>query len=76
MSRRCKYLVLDSGPLLSLSPLRGLAETYLTVPQVLAELKDKHAREHLEQLGLSAGVQVIVQNPDASSVTQGFCLHF
>ncbi|KAG6378635.1 hypothetical protein JVT61DRAFT_12905 [Boletus reticuloceps] len=31
MSRRCKNLVLDSGPLLSLSPLRGLADTYLTV---------------------------------------------
>ncbi|KAI6034456.1 hypothetical protein PISMIDRAFT_61949, partial [Pisolithus microcarpus 441] len=69
-NKRCKYLVLDSGPLLSLSPLRGLADTYLTVPQVLDELKDKRAREHFEQLGLSAGVQVSVRNPAAASLSQ------
>ncbi|KAG2077196.1 hypothetical protein BDR04DRAFT_526088 [Suillus decipiens] len=65
---RCKNLVLDAGPLLSLSPLKGLAEIYLTVPQVLDELKDKRAREHFERLGLSAGVQVDVRNPDAASL--------
>ncbi|KAJ7682498.1 Nin one binding Zn-ribbon like-domain-containing protein [Mycena polygramma] len=65
---RCKNLVLDAGPLLSLSPLRGLAETYLTVPQVLAELKDKRAREHFERLGLSAGVKIQVVAPDAASL--------
>ncbi|KAF5387845.1 hypothetical protein D9615_000603 [Tricholomella constricta] len=65
---RCKNLVLDAGPLLSLSPLRGLAETYLTVPQVLAELKDKRARDHFEQLGLMSGVNVRVQSPDAASI--------
>ncbi|KAK7061974.1 20S-pre-rRNA D-site endonuclease NOB1 [Favolaschia claudopus] len=68
MAPRCKNLVLDAGPLLSLSPLRGLAETYLTVPQVLAELKDKRAREHFERLGLSAGVKVEVVSPDAASL--------
>ncbi|KAF8213831.1 hypothetical protein K438DRAFT_1802325 [Mycena galopus ATCC 62051] len=68
MSPRCKNLVLDAGPLLSLSPLRGLAETYLTVPQVLAELKDKRAREHFERLGLNAGVKVEVVAPDAASL--------
>lgn len=73
-NKRCKYLVLDSGPLLSLSPLRGLADTYLTVPQVLDELKDKRAREHFEQLGLSAGVQVSVTNPAAASLSQ--VIHF
>lgn len=67
----CKNLVLDAGPLLSLSPLRGLAEIYLTVPQVLDELKDKRAREHFERLGLSAGVQVDVRNPDAASLAHG-----
>lgn len=71
MSRRCKNLVLDSGPLLSLSPLRGLADTYLTVPQVLDELKDKRAREHFHQLGLSTGVRVNIRNPDPASLTQG-----
>ncbi|KAH9948398.1 Nin one binding Zn-ribbon like-domain-containing protein [Amylocystis lapponica] len=64
----CKHLVLDAGPLLSLSPLRGLAETFYTVPQVLDELKDKRAREHFERLGLSAGVHIQVQGPDAASL--------
>ena len=68
---RCRKLVLDSGPLLSLSPLRGLAETYLTVPQVLAELKDSRAREHFERLGLLSGVDVKVQSPDAASLAHG-----
>jgi RNA-binding protein NOB1 len=68
---RCNNLVLDSGPLLSLSPLRGLAATYLTVPQVLEELKDKRAREHFERLGLSAGVKIEVRSPDASSLSHG-----
>ncbi|KAJ7498651.1 Nin one binding Zn-ribbon like-domain-containing protein [Mycena latifolia] len=66
---RCKNLVLDAGPLLSLSPLRGLAEKYLTVPQVLAELKDKRAREHFERLGLNSGVQIEVIAPDAASLS-------
>ncbi|THH13638.1 hypothetical protein EW146_g6602 [Bondarzewia mesenterica] len=64
----CKHLVLDAGPLLSLSPLRGLAETYVTVPQVLDELKDRRAREHFEKLGLSAGVRVEIRSPDAASL--------
>ncbi|KAI1796189.1 Nin one binding Zn-ribbon like-domain-containing protein [Ganoderma leucocontextum] len=64
----CKHLVLDAGPLLSLSPLRGLAETFYTVPQVLDELKDKNAREHFERLGLSAGVSIAVKAPMTTSV--------
>lgn len=69
----CKRLVLDAGPLLSLSPLRGLAETYVTVPQVLAELKDKRAREHFEKLALVTGVKVEIQAPDAASLNHGAC---
>ncbi|TCD69240.1 Nin1 binding protein [Steccherinum ochraceum] len=65
----CKILVLDAGPLLSLAPLRGLAETFYTVPQVLEELKDKRAREHFRQLGLSAGVRIEVKTPDAASLS-------
>ena len=68
---RCKRLVLDAGPLLSLSPLRDLAETYLTVPQVLAELKDNHAREHFERLGLMSGVKVEIRSPDPASLSHG-----
>ncbi|KIP12744.1 hypothetical protein PHLGIDRAFT_61259 [Phlebiopsis gigantea 11061_1 CR5-6] len=64
----CRSLVLDAGPLLALSPLRGLAETFYTVPQVLDELKDKRAREHFERLGLSAGVKIQVQSPDSKSL--------
>ncbi|PPQ77669.1 hypothetical protein CVT25_011104 [Psilocybe cyanescens] len=65
---RCKKLVLDAGPLLSLSPLRGLAETYFTVPQVLSELKDSRAKEHFERLGLLSGVKVEIRSPDAASL--------
>ena len=68
---KCKSLILDAGPLLSLSPLRGLASTYYTTPQVLAELKDGRAREHLEKLGLLSGVKVVVKSPDAASLTNG-----
>ncbi|TRM68187.1 Nin one binding Zn-ribbon like-domain-containing protein [Schizophyllum amplum] len=67
---QCKHLVLDAGPLLSLSPIRGLAETYYTVPQVLEELRDPRARQHFEQLGLSAGVKVEVRAPDAASLAE------
>lgn len=63
--------MLDAGPLLALSPLRGLAETFYTVPQVLDELKDKRAREHFERLGLSAGVKIQVQSPDSKSLAHG-----
>ncbi|KAF5333701.1 hypothetical protein D9611_002494 [Ephemerocybe angulata] len=67
---KCRNLVLDAGPLLSLSPLRGLAEKYLTTPQVLAELKDARAREHFEKLGLMSGVKVEVRTPTPASLTQ------
>lgn len=70
---RCTTLILDAGPLLSLSPLRGLAETYVTTPQILAELKDKRARQHFERLGLTAGVKVDVQSPNAQSLARGWC---
>ena len=70
-ARRCRNLVLDAGPLLSLSPLRGLADKYYTVPQVLAELKDKRAQDHFERLGLQAGVHIQVRSPDAASLAHG-----
>ncbi|EAU84361.2 nin one binding protein [Coprinopsis cinerea okayama7 len=67
---KCKSLVLDAGPLLSLSPLRGLAESYVTTPQVLAELKDSRAREHFEKLGLMSGVKVEVRSPSPASLAE------
>jgi len=69
---KCKQLVLDAGPLLSLSPLRGLAESFITVPQVLAELKDKNAKEHLERLGLQFGIKIELKDPDPASLTAGW----
>lgn len=65
-----KNLVLDAGPLLSLSPLRGLAEHYVTVPQVIAELKDKKVREYFERLALN-GVNVEVRSADLLSYNRG-----
>jgi RNA-binding protein NOB1 len=67
----CKSLVLDAGPLLSLSPLRGLAETFYTVPQVLEELKDHNAQQHLQQLGLKYGVRIELKNPSPASLASG-----
>ncbi|CAE6467276.1 unnamed protein product [Rhizoctonia solani] len=63
-------LVLDAGPLLSLTPLRGLASRYVTVPQVIAELKDPRVREHLERLELTSGIKLEVLNPDATSLAK------
>lgn len=68
---RVNTLILDAGPLLSLSPLRGLSKEYYTVPQVLGELKDEKARSHFEHLGLSAGVKVEVRSPDAAALAKG-----
>lgn len=68
---KIETLVLDAAPLLSLSPLRGLARTYVTIPQVIAELRDQRARQHFEQLGLIEGVNVQVRNPDAAAIATG-----
>jgi RNA-binding protein NOB1 len=68
---KVKTLILDAGPLLSLSPLRGLSEAYYTVPQVLGELKDDKARTHFQNLGLSAGVKVEVRVPDTAAIAKG-----
>ena len=68
---KCKKLVLDAGPLLSLSPLRGLANSFFTVPQVLSELKDSRARAHFERLGLMSGVKIEVRSPDPASLSHG-----
>lgn len=53
-------LVLDAGPLLAQLPLRGLAKKYYVPPSVMLELKDKHARDHLEFLKI-AGMHLEVR---------------
>ena len=46
-----KYAVVDSGPLIKGVRLELLrAERLVTVPQVLSEIRDKHARQMLEAL--------------------------
>jgi RNA-binding protein NOB1 len=63
-------LVLDAAPLLSLTPLKGLAKTYVTTPQVLAELRDPRAREHFQKLG-TEGLDILVKSPDVVSYSKG-----
>ncbi|GHJ88225.1 hypothetical protein NliqN6_4627 [Naganishia liquefaciens] len=65
-----KTLVLDAGPLLSLTPLRNVATKYLTTPAVLAELRDVNAREHWERLKLLQDIDVEVREPDAVSMSK------
>ncbi|BEI84173.1 hypothetical protein CcaverHIS002_0407770 [Cutaneotrichosporon cavernicola] len=62
-----QHLILDAGPLLSLTPLRHLAQTFHTTPAVLAELRDPRAREHWNNLALQ-GVDVRVAPPTAEAV--------
>lgn len=64
-----QHLILDAGPLLSLTPLRHLATSFHTTPMVLAELRDSKAREHWERLALT-GVNVKVESPTAESMAQ------
>ena len=46
-----KYLVVDSGPLIKGARLERMgAERFVTVPEVLGELRDSHARALLESL--------------------------
>ncbi len=65
-----KHLVLDTGPLLSLAPLRGISEHFYTVPQVVGELRDKRGKEYLERLALS-GVSVQIKTPDVAAIAEG-----
>ncbi|KIR69309.1 RNA-binding protein NOB1 [Cryptococcus bacillisporus CA1873] len=64
-----QHLILDAGPLLSLTPLRHLATSFHTTPMVLAELRDPKAREHWERLALT-GVSVKVEPPTAEAMAQ------
>jgi RNA-binding protein NOB1 len=62
-------MILDAGPLLSLAPLRGVADTLHTTPAVLAELRDPKAREHWENLKIQ-GVDIRVEAPSADSMAK------
>lgn len=64
-----KHLILDAGPLLSLTPLRHLASSFHTTPMVLAELRDPKARQHWENLKLQ-GVDVRVEPPKPEAMAK------
>lgn len=64
-----QHLILDAGPLLSLTPLRDLAGALHTTPQVLAELRDPRAREHWERMKLQ-GVDIRVEQPSADAMAK------
>ena len=66
-----KNLILDAAPLLTLTPLRGMASKYIIAPQVLAEIRDKRAREHFDRLSLLEGVEVQIRDVDAVSLAKG-----
>lgn len=51
---RIDELVLDAGPLVTQQPLAGLAKKIYIPPAVVAELRDKRARDHLEWLQQTA----------------------
>lgn len=51
MKTKAECLVLDSAPIIKSAKFIGdLSEEFITVPEVLAELKDKTTRETLEIL--------------------------
>ncbi|KAI9634315.1 art-4 protein [Dioszegia hungarica] len=66
-----KHLILDAGPLLSLTPLRHLAEKLYTTPAVLAELRDPKAREYFKRIqGGMEGVNVEVVQPTGEAMAR------
>jgi RNA-binding protein NOB1 len=65
---RIETLILDAGPLVTQSPLRGLAKQYYIPPSVVAELKDKRAKDHLDWLRSEGGgcnVEIREPGPEA-----------
>lgn len=65
---RIESLVLDAGPLVTQSPLRGLAKKYYIPPSVVEEMKDKRARDHLAWLQSEAAgceIEIIQPGPEA-----------
>eukprot|EP00941_MAST-03F_sp_MAST-3F-sp1_P004517 g4517.t1 len=62
-ARRLKHLVVDSGAIIKGIPLANLAENLWTVDEVLLEIKDKRARQALDNLPTE--LQCREPSPDA-----------
>jgi RNA-binding protein NOB1 len=62
-----KYLILDASPLLTQAPIQALhAQNIYIPPQVVAELKDPKARQHLEWLKMQGQkISVMEGGPEA-----------
>lgn len=72
---RIESLVLDAGPLVTQSPLRGLAKKYYIPPSVVEEMKDKRARDHLVWLqseAASCEIEIIQPGPEAMVAVTAF----
>ncbi|KAG8907001.1 serine/threonine-protein kinase M1 [Tulasnella sp. 403] len=67
---RIDTLILDANPIISRTPLRGLANRYLTTPHVVKELRDPRAREYFEQLSLMQGVDVEIRMPAVTALSK------
>ena len=71
-----QHLILDAGPLVSLTPLRHLAQAFHTTPMVVAELRDPKSRAHWQQLGLmGVDVKVEMPKPDVMARGKSFITH-
>lgn len=66
------HLILDAGPLLSLTPLRHLASKLYTTPAVIAELRDPKAREYLQRIkGGMEGIELKIEPPNGDAMARG-----
>jgi RNA-binding protein NOB1 len=63
---KIEELVLDAGPLLTQQKLRGLAKKYYITSNVVAELRDKRARDHFDWLRSEAGGALDIEICDPS----------
>lgn len=63
-----KYAVVDSGPIIRGARLDRLgAENLVTIPEVLSEIRDKHARQMLETMP----AELNVREPSSEAVKAG-----
>jgi len=60
-------LVLDSAPLIKRVNLFPMAQKFYTIPEVIAEIRDKEAREQLE----NSLVDIQVKIPSDEAVNAG-----
>jgi rRNA maturation endonuclease Nob1 len=63
---KANLLVVDSGPLIkSLPELANISQNLITVPEVIAEIKDESSRKAIE------GLELQVRTPSEKCMKQG-----